>query len=318
LLSIFDEEQRKRVRHMRSALLTPVNLGYIWVHEKHVPEASSRDDPVILQRRDVLFGSLLQCGISQLECLAVPESYKPTADFLRKRIVAWTDEPSTYGTCLFLVNEAFEKCLGKQFQRHPDFSKVNNLFLFVGDLLYALHRRKSMVCFLDLDELLSTIETLPPELSVPLRNLWALMHRAEPNLPVPRYELELRDITNLEQILSTSAFTDYEKESGKLELAGLPEDYSIIAAQRAAQRLVNANARLLRMKAAPIRLLNLTAKAIDAVFGKLPGALADFASGEAQRILGAEKRLVLYTAENLLFSVYLPHLFESQQRLRRQ
>jgi len=79
-----------------------------------------------------------------------------------------------------------------------------------------------------------------------------------------------------------------------------------MSAQRAAQRLVNANARLLRIKAAPIRLLNLTAKAIDAVFGKLPGALADFAAEEAQRMLGTEKRIVLYSAEKLLFSVYLP------------
>jgi hypothetical protein len=302
---------------MRSALLTPVNLGLIGVHERHVPGSSSRDNPLILQRRDVLFGSLLQCGISQLECLAVPESYKPTTDFLQKRIVQWTDKPSTYGTCLFLVNEAFEKFLGKQFHRHPDPSKANTLFLFVGDLLYALHRRKSMVCFLEFDELLSTIETLPPELSIPLGNLCALMHRAEPALPVPRYELELGDLTNLEQILSSAAFTDYEKESSKLDLVGLPEDDCLAAAQRAAQRLVKANARFLNIKTTPLRLLNLTAKAIDAVFGKLPGALADFAADEARQFLGAEKRLVLYTAEKLLYSVYLPHLVEIR-RLRRQ
>jgi hypothetical protein len=253
-----------------------------------------------------------------LECLTVPESYKPTADFLRDRIVAWTDEPSTYGMCLFLANEAFEKYLGKKFHNYPDFCKINDLFLFVGDLLYALHRQKSMVCFLELEDLYSTIETLPPELGVPLQNLWALMHRADPDLPIPRYELGTRDITNFEQILSSSAFTEYEKESAKLELADVPEDYSIISAQRAAQRLVNANARLLRLRAAPIRLLRLTAKAIDAVFGKLPGALAEFATDEAQRALDGEKRIALYNAEDLLFSVYQPHLLKSKQRERRE
>jgi len=147
---------------MRSALLTPLNLGLISVGEKIAQDLWSRKEPAVLERRDILFGSLVQCGISQFECLAVSESSMPTAGFLRKRIITSSKSGSKYGTCLFIVNEAFERHLGKGFLRHPEPSKVNTLFLFVGDLLYSLHRRKSMVCFLKFDELLSTVKTLPP------------------------------------------------------------------------------------------------------------------------------------------------------------
>ena len=59
---------------MRSALLTPLNLGLISVGEKIAQDLWSRKEPAVLERRDILFGSLVQCGISQFECLAVPES----------------------------------------------------------------------------------------------------------------------------------------------------------------------------------------------------------------------------------------------------
>ena len=108
---------------MRSALLTPLNLGLIWVWEEKGRELWSRGEPLILERRDLLFGSLLQCGISQFECLVVPESSKPPAEFLRERLITAGKKGSQYGTCLSIVNEAFERHLGKGFHRHPEPSK---------------------------------------------------------------------------------------------------------------------------------------------------------------------------------------------------
>ena len=239
----------------------------------------------------------------------------PTAGFLRKRIITSSKSGSKYGTCLFIVNEAFERHLGKGFLRHPEPSKVNTLFLFVGDLLYSLHRRKSMVCLLKFDELLSTVKTLPPELRIPLLNLWTLMRRAEPELPVPRHEILVRDVTDFEGILSSSLFTQYEKESSELDVESSPEAASLRAAHLSAQRLVRANERLLTLGATPMRLLSLTTKAIDAVFGRLPGALADFAAGEATQFLGADKRLVIYFAEKRLSRVNEPGSLEIQRIL---
>jgi len=299
---------------MRSALLTPVNLGTIWVWENIARDTWSREEAAILERRDILFGSLVQCGISQFECLAIPESYMPIAEYLRKRI---TTNVGEYGTCLFIVKEAFERHLGKDFYLHPDPGKVNALFIFVGDLLYSMHRRKSMVCFSKVDELLSTIETLPPELRIPLRNLWTLMHRSEPELPVPRHEILPRDVADFEQILSSTLFTQYEKNSSELDVASLQEQKSLRKAQLSAQKLVKANQRLLNIRTTPIRVLSLTAKAIDAVFGKLPGTLADFAANEAHQFLGADKRLVIYSAEKLLSEIQEPSFAEIQRRLGR-
>jgi hypothetical protein len=126
--------ERSSDREMRSALLTPVNLGTIWVWEDSARKLWSREEATILERRDIFFGSLVQCGISQFECLTIPESHMPIADFLRKRI---TTKVGDYGTCLFIVKETFERHLGKEFCLHPNPSLVNGLFLFVGDLLYA-------------------------------------------------------------------------------------------------------------------------------------------------------------------------------------
>lgn len=241
----------------------------------------------------------------------------PTAEFLRARITTPGKRGSKYGTCLFIVKETFEKHLGKEFHRHPEPNKVNTLFLFVGDLLYSLHRRKSMVCFLRFDELLSTVETLPPELRIPLRNLWALMRPAEPELPVPRHEVLVRDVADFEQILSSGLFTQYEEKSSELDLVSSPVAASLREAHLSAQRLVRANERLLRLGATPMRLLSLTTKAIDAVFGRLPGALADFAVGEANQFLGADKRLVIYFAERLLSGINEPGSSEILQILGR-
>lgn len=299
---------------MRSALLTPVNLGLIGVWERSARDLWSREEAAILERRDILFGTLVQCGISQFECLTIPESYMPTAEFLRKRL---TTKVSDYGTCLFIVKETFERHLGKDFALHPDRDKLNGLFLFVGDLLYSLNRRKSMVSFEKIDELLSTIETLPPELRIPLRNLWALMHRSEPELPVPKREILMGDVADFEQILSSRLFTQYEKKSSELDVASSQEQRSLNEAKGAAQRLVKSNQRYLNLRRTPIRILNLTAKAIDAVFGKLPGNLAEFAASEAQRFLGADKRLVIYSARKLLFEIQEPSITEIQRGLGR-
>jgi len=55
-----------------------------------------------------------------------------------------------------------------------------------------------------------------------------------------------------------------------------------------------------------MRFLNLTTKAIDAVFGRLPGTLADFAVGEAKQFLDADRRLVIYFARSLLSEIHKP------------
>jgi hypothetical protein len=171
-----------------------------------------------------------------------------------------------------------------------------------------------MVCFEKIDGLLSTIETLPPELRIPLRNLWNLMHRCEPELPVPRREIVMRDVADFEQILSCGLFAQYETKSSELDVASAEEKKSLREAQEAAKRLVKGNQRYLNLRATPIRILNLTAKAIDAVFGKLPGTLADFAASEAHKLLGADKRLVIYSAERLLFEIQGPSLTELQNQ----
>ena len=298
---------------MRSALLTPVNLGTIWVFEDKAREHWERKDAAVLERRDILFGSLVQCGVSQFECLAIPDSYMPTAEVLRRRMVTKQDN---YGTCLSIVHGSFEKHLGKNFCLHPQPDKINTLFLMVGDILYALHRRKNMVCFFDLDEFLPIIETLPPEVAVPLRNLWSLMSRSEPGLPVPQYEISTDDAIHFEQIIASNLFTQYETQSERLDIASSAEDASLKKIQNAAVELVNANQRFLKLRNTPMRLLTLTAKAIDAVFGKLPGTLADFAVKEAHQFLGADKRLVIYSARTLLLQTQAPSFVELQQQIK--
>lgn len=141
------------------------------------------------------------------------------------------------------------------------------------------------------------------------------MRRAEPELPVPRHKILVRDVTDFESILSSSLFTQYEKESSELDVESSPEAASLRAAHLSGQRLVRANERLLTLGATPMRLLSLTTKAIDAVFGRLPGALADFAAGEATQFLGADKRLVIYFAEKLLSRVNEPGSLEIQRIL---
>ena len=77
------------------------------------------------------------------------------------------------------------------------------------------------------------------------------------------------------------------------------------------------NRNLLALRNASVNILQMTPKLVDAVFGKLPGALAEVAAKLGISFLEERRRLVIYDFHELMYEeVLMPTLTRMLQKAR--
>ena len=107
-------------------------------------------------------------------------------------------------------------------------------------------------------------------------------------------QMDTENVNRFREIIESDLFAKYVSCQSEFDDpdANLPMVLDNVA--RAGRDIVRRNPALLQLRKSGASLLSFTPKLIDAVFGKLPGAVADVASKVGLEFLENRRRLVIY------------------------
>jgi hypothetical protein len=276
----------------REAILGPFQLAAMETINKIVNLPEVLDSLPPLNAQDLFYSVMFQSGVEGLELIGGSEKDKPTLEILAKRVTCHLGPE--WAEVFMVLHETFYRHLGEDFLDTRRDARLGKLFRFLVDLLYALRRGKNLISIFDVPKIEATQELLPAELLLPIKSLMANFHHLTANLPSPRITVGSENVALFEEIILSVLFKSYEKAHQALDDVRRTNELAIDLVRNAARRLCESNSSLLRPKGTVVSLLPLTSKLIDQVFGKLPGALAEFSVEMVERWIHLDRRLVIY------------------------
>jgi hypothetical protein len=164
---------------------------------------------------------------------------------------------------------------------------------FLIDLLYALARRTSFIQVIPRDSDLVPLH-LPSQLDLPLHRLVQSFESVQPEVAATAVAITASNAARFQEIMSSQVFEEYVAGHRQLENTSEKPREVEKAIREAARRLQRRNARLLKLQKVPVSILPATTRLIDAVFGALPGKLAELASNLLGAWLSQNQRIVVY------------------------
>lgn len=135
---------------------------------------------------------------------------------------------------------------------------------------------------------------LPSELSVPLSNLLASINDVQASSPIPQKALPAEAMQRFNDIMAGDVFSKYVAAQFSLEDSEAPIATTLPAVVSSGRLVFSRNPQLLQLRKISLGILQLTPKVVDAIFGKLPGALADVAAKLGVSLLEARRRVIIY------------------------
>lgn len=243
----------------------------------------------------IFYATAFQAGIDEL---VVPETMTTDVVAQSAFLAARTKGiPLTRCAPYILVETAFSAHLPDGWLLRDDFSFARFLYWFVADLLIATSEGASIL-HLSLRHSVPTLEKaeslLLSELFVPLRNLFAAITCVEPSSPVPQKSISTDDIQRFNAIISSDLFNRYSASQSSLDDSTIPLTTALPVVVSAGQKLFSQNNSLLALKRVSVSILEVTPKLVDAVFGKIPGVLAEVVAKLSISLLESRRRVVIY------------------------
>lgn len=245
-----------------------------------------------LDANALFYTSILQSGASRFDLCEDNAEVLPRSDFLKKRIKILP--PSSYGKHVVLIDSVFAGLLPESYKSEKRYAPVLQLQSFLADLCFAMERKTSMVLVLTPPKLENLKPLLPPELFIPLRSLMSTLEPQQLSVPLPKLSITHDNLAVFVQLLKSDLFQSYIAAQVELDFAPIPQEYAIAKIGRKANQMVRQHFDTLVLKNTTVALLPITAKIIDLVFGKLPGAIAEHSGNLLTGMLKENRRVVVY------------------------
>ena len=197
------------------------------------------------------------------------------------------------------VSNAFQTFSPEEYKRDENRREVSNLENFLVNLLICLERKTALMTLSGLPDPGQFEGILPPELLFPIRNLLSALEPSELSSPLPRSSLLAVDVRRFEEIISSDLFSTYSARHSALESSLVPKDTALKGIAETGEKVFRRHIDLLQLRELTLAILPVTAKVIDTVFGKLPGALADYFTGLATNALKEDRRIIVYQLDSV-------------------
>lgn len=264
-----------RIGTLAEAVNNPIIL-------KHLPE---------LETGDLIYSCLFQAGVDEFELSVARDEYFPRTSFLRNRTVV--HRGSEWVDSFLVVTGVFDQYLGAHHMLKKDKYQLEAMVeVFLIDLLYAMHRGASLVAEIPSHDQISALR--PASLALPIRHLISSFEIIKPELLVTSASVTSANVARFEEIINSHLYGEYVEGHAQLEKnTEAPKEMEKLI-RDAARRLQRKNDRYLRLENLPVSILPTTARLIDAVFGSLPGKLAEVAANLFSKWLGENRRIVVY------------------------
>ena len=220
------------------------------------------------------------------------------------RVSSEADERSGFGAVAELLDRSQKGLLSLPSGKlvpGPKYSGIWSFNAFIGELLDAMDARACVLSVAGVPDASGLEGLVPAELLVPLKNLAAAFEPIAAPSTVPLFAVSREHIKRYQEIVTGDLFAGYVQSEAGLDdnASQVPAVLDDILAR--GQALVSESPRLLSLRRSSIGLLSFTPKMVDALFGKLPGAIADLATKLAGSYLDDRRRIVVYDFQSIIY-----------------
>lgn len=206
------------------------------------------------------------------------------------------------------VRVALSKHLPKGWERDDQYSDVWGIESFLVDLMNAMATRSCLLSPWSIPDTAQVEAVLPSELALPLSNLLGSITDLNLASPVPQLALPVEELQRFNEIITGDLFPQYVHAQGQFDNSEAPIRHVVDEAVRVGRALFLKHPRLFVLRKSCVGFLQVTPKLIDAVFGKLPGVLAEISARLGVSLLDSRRRIVIYDCRPIIEMVWLSNL----------
>jgi hypothetical protein len=227
----------------RAALLSPWEQHGILAQDRALHCSAFAGLPPV-DTRTLIYGALLQSGLTRLDCVGPEEVVMVPSPAMRPhlRVIGGRD----WIESLQLVSEVFDRH-SREPRRDPRSQKLSIASCLLGDILCALRLRTNLFWSVGIPSYDSFSGLLSPELAVPLSHLWEALRPVSTSSVAPRLAIGRDRAVALEVVLRSVLFHAYVREHLLLEKAGMRKDIVVANIGEAARHLAREEGHLLRL-----------------------------------------------------------------------
>lgn len=297
---------------MRKGLFGAYELGALSAMSKLLKNTEQHTGEKACDIESLFYATAFQAGIDQFLLPTITDMESPRSEFVRAR-TAFIErgQPDAYWTAL---RQSFSRHLPAGWERDDKFSNVWAWIAFLADLFTAMEEGASLLAVSYIPDPSKVEALLPSELLVPLSNLaGSFQNIAVPSI-VPANIITKESIERFQTVILSDMFSGYVGAQETLGDERVTVTGAVDRVLGAGREIVKANPQLLAIRRSVVGILSVTPKLIDAVFGKLPGALAEVAAKLGINFFENRHRVVVYDFQPLVEKLVLTNLVRMMSR----
>lgn len=209
------------------------------------------------------------------------------------------NEQKAYNT----IKNVFSSYLPKNRNANEEYKIVSGIECFLVEMIEAMANGASLLRVSSMPDTIKHEHLLPSELGIPITALLNSFQEVSTSSLVTQVQIDTENIKRFREIIESNLFANYVTCQSEFDDPGANLPMVLSDVERAGREIVRRNPALLQLRKSCANLLLFTPKLIDAVFGKLPGAVADVVSKVGIEFLENRKRLVIYDFKSTLDQV---------------
>jgi hypothetical protein len=291
---------------LKKGLIGPFHLGGLEMACEALKFAEKTSGQPGFDLENVFYASAFQAGIDRFLFPKLESVPLPASEFIRGRTEFTASECSREH--YRIVGETLSRVLPENWIRDERFSNVWFLQAFLVDLLDAMASKASYLAVWGMPDPAQLEGQLPREICVPIATFLQSFETVQPALPTIQRTVTREDFRRLCEILQGDLFKSYSESQAHFDAAPVSVETALAEVNRTGRKLVAENGKLLSIAKGGVSVLSLSAKLIDAVFGKIPGAAAEAFAKLGQQLLQDNQRIVVYDFERSLRELMLTNL----------
>lgn len=286
---------------MRKGLLSPYNEGALSELRFLVEKVKSITGEDGCDIDGIFYATAFQAGIDHFVLHPRPElePQRPTSKFMQKRTSM--ESTDSWGKNWSEIRKAFSIYLPDNWWRDDKYSEVWSWIAFISELLGAIQSRACVLSVAGVPDTTGLEDLAPPELLAPLKNLAAAFEPISVPSIVPIHAVSREHIDRYQQIIAGDLFANYVGSETRLDDNSSQVPAVLDDVLTRGRALVKENSRLLSLQSSIAGLLSITPKVVDALFGKLPGVIADIATKLGGQYIESRMRIVVYDFQDVMF-----------------
>jgi len=282
----------------RSIFVTPSTVAYLNGYNAAINDDSRRKGLSSVNVTELTFLTFIQDGANHLELHSALEKMDPVykadisnSQFLKKHI-SFYEGPEWVES--FLLAKGYLHHIKKT---NPKLKENSALQTFIVDFFTSIRRKKSFVFAEDFSELCKEARELSAEHRIVIENLLGAFQTTKDQTIVPRKEVLLEQARVFEEIIEEKLFKQYVEACNGFEDVNVRMSDLIKRILVLRRKICKKHDKLMKLRDQTLRILPLSGKLLDIVFGNIPSKTAEVIESWLNK---AEGRIVMYSASDFL------------------